>query len=114
MAVRDIVERDVQEINKVKQEKRNGFTFEFQGQPSSTFRRFAITRSHPTATYRSTYVHFTQRPTGIEISYSDDQKFQVVAEWDEQKASCRLMVDSATLEPWQVSQKALASFFFDG
>ena len=114
-ALNDIVKRDVEEISKVEPEKRHAFTFEFQDVSDLSVRRFEITRHDNSVPFRrKTSVFFTQLDTGIEIGSANDEKFQVIAEWDEQKASCRLTVDGVTLEPWQVSQKALASFFFDG
>ena len=114
MAIRDIVERDVKEINNVEREKRHDFTFELQNGPKPGPQRFGVIRKRTNQGGTSNYVHFTQFATGIEIEDFNEEKFQVVAEWDEQKASCRLKVNDVILEPWQVSQKVLASFFFDG
>ena len=40
--------------------------------------------------------------------------FTVIPQWSEDTATCLLTVDDVILEPWQVRQKALAGFFFDG
>ena len=88
----------VDEINKVESDKRRGVTFEFQNDES--VRQFKIRRYDSSTVCRDTYVVFTQLDAGLEIMGPNDEKFQVIAEWDEHKASCRL-TDGVALEPWQ-------------
>ena len=114
MALRDVVARDVEEINRVDSRKRHGFTFALQNGPSSSVPRFGVIRTHTHYQGTVSTVLFTQSSTDIVVDLSDNSKFKVIAEWHEDEGVCRLTVDGDIFEPWQVSQKALTRFFFDG
>ena len=57
---------------------------------------------------------FEQLPNAIKVCRDKDELFSVNATWNEETASCLLFIGETPYEAWQISQKALAPFFFDG
>ena len=114
-ALRDMVKRDVEEINKLDVGQRHGCTFEFQEAPPGAVNdRFAVVRRHPNYQGATQGVFFNMYPTKVEVAAPNNETLVVIPEWDEATATCHMTVGGMKLETWQVSQKALAPFFFDG
>ena len=114
MALRDVVKRDVDEVNKLDPSQRYGWTFEFQNGASGTIGRFSVVRRHPNYQGTTHAVFFEQHSNKVTITLPNKDEIAVIPEWEESTATCHLTLDDVRLEPWQVSQKALAHFFFDG
>ena len=114
MALRDVVKRDVEEANKLEPAQRYGCTFEFQNGASGTTKRFSVVRRHPNYQGMTQAVFFEQHSTKVTITLPNKEALAVIPEWEESTATCHMTLDEMKLDPWQVSQKALARFFFDG
>ena len=121
-SLREIVSRDVEEMNKLSKEQRREFHYVISG-GTGVADVFQVDQKDDDALHRSwdTRVHFARRrdlgAESIEISRvgqssGKETKVVVRAQWDSEQSRCRLLIDDAEIEVWQISKKALEPMFF--
>ena len=113
-ALAEIVQRDVGEINKVDSRKRGGYVFHFRKQEGSLSGKFQVSRTRNEYPTDPEGVLFSQKPASIVVTLKDDTQIEVAVEWDEASSSCKTKIGGVPCELWQISEKALADFFFNG
>ena len=113
-ALKDIVKRDVGDINSLPEENLKGFKFEFQAAADGLFYFRVYRVHHDRHRYcEPDFVTITKGVSSIDFEGNGDFKdFQADPKWDEKNCACRMYVDNQPFELWELSQKALSSLFF--
>ena len=113
-ALAEIVERDVKQVNQLDSENRHQRTFQIERNEDGLKETIQV-QCFPDGKPGNLYnggVTFVKTRTSIEV-FALDKKFQMIPEWDNKNCVCLLQVNGDQLETWQVSRRALSSFFFD-
>ena len=108
-ALREIVERDVAEFNKLNEQDRQGFSCSVKFDSEGTRPRFRVKRSDGEA---STFEldHWAIRiwpPFGVKPPHL------AFAVWDEKAATCRMRFNERSCRVWEISQSVLGPLFFE-
>ena len=104
--LRQIIERDVAEMNKLPEFQRHGCKFKLDEGQQGT---------HPILWVKK-FVPNGDLPESV--SFEQGQDFIrthagcIHAEWDDRKGTCELVMGDKRYEPWQVSQLVLSPLFF--
>ena len=112
-ALIEIVERDVKDMNSLPATLRGSDKFCVEHNGDGLNKRLRV-RRHPEqepANYYVGAVTFVKSSTYIDV-ITPGGRFRVVPEWDNSTSSCKLHVGAQQLRVWQISCKALSSFFF--
>ena len=113
LSLLEVVQRDVEEINKVAADKRFGYCFKVEQNNQGMKPRFAVIREHPN--YAGTQgVIFEKCLTAIKVTLQDKSTFQVAPVWNGPASICELAIDGQVYEAWQVSERTLDRLFFEG
>ena len=114
------VEYDICEINKLLEKECRGHLFKASTNGErvrSKFKEFRVVRflKDSPDDPQVAGVTFEKEKAAISIHspYVKNASFSVCPQWDEQDTSCKLYIGDECCEIWQVSQKALGTFFFE-
>ena len=107
----EAVRTDVEEINRQVSSVRHGQLFSVEEMEHCTCVRRSPERN-PRDTSGS--VHFTLSRKAITVHLPGELAFDVLPKWNETHLRCELFIDDELHDLWQISQKALGDFFFDG
>lgn len=116
-ALLSVVERDVEEANKLPTAVRHGSTFLLDKQDASGSRTFFVHRRRPSPPFddHESTIAFRQEPTAILISgpFPPSATLRVTASWNADRSTCETFVEDHPIQAWQISQRVLGPFFFD-
>ena len=106
------IKHDVAEINRQVSSMRHGqlFTVESNADGCVKVRRYP--ENCPTDT--SGYVTFELLRKTITAHLPGEISFDISPKWNEKELRCDLLVEDEPHDLWQISQKALGLFFFEG
>ncbi len=123
-ALAQVVERDVEQANRLPKTITNQFAFSFCRHYTDLPEQFVVTRKPPDNAYGffTVSVIFEKTDHSIKIDYvrqpsdrrdENDPSLEVMPKWDMDSAICTLEVDKKIMDAWQISQRALSELFFN-
>ena len=115
-ALAQIVKRDVEEINNLPLEKRQGYSFALKYNGKGTCPLLRVSRFPEIPFYKrdDLCVTFMKSPEAIEICCVDGDPLLAYPKWDKSASSCKLYVkgQDGNYELWELSKMALKPLFF--
>ena len=105
-----VVERDTQAMNRVLKDKEEVHIF--KSSQVNQGRIFEVTRYKAPNSLPQGKVSFWLKNEMIFVSQDEIILFKVSLEWNDRQTHCDLRIDNEPHELWEISQRALGSFFF--
>ena len=113
-ALKQRVQEDVSEINRLPSVRRKRHTFDVIREPGYPDTSFSVYwhKEENTNARSAGRVVFEKNTASLSFQRPHEEKILIAPRWNEAETRCDLLIDNNKFELWEISQMALCEFFF--